>query len=153
MNEIKPYESIVSICQKILVDLPCDFVGVAIQNQKGPDVRWHYAVGNGNDKYKRITVRYGKGIAGRVISTGRPIEVANFPNKILGKALEYPIMLAEKLVSAYAVPVFFEGMPKGVLLVGRRVSMPFQDHEQMSVQQSVQSLEAMLNHDIKRQME
>ena len=69
---------------------------------------------------------------------------------ILGKALEYPIMLAEKLVSAYAVPVFFEGMPKGVLLVGRRVSMPFQDHEQMSVRQSVQSLEEMLIKDIKR---
>lgn len=150
MNEIKQYEPLVSICQKLLVELPCDFVGVAIQNQRGPDVRWHYAVGNGNDKYKRITVRYGKGIAGRVISTGRPIEVVNFPNNILGKALEYPIMLAEKLVSAYAVPVFFEGMPKGVLLVGRRVSMPFQDHEQMSVRQSVQSLEEMLIKDIKR---
>jgi nitrogen regulatory protein A len=150
MNEIKQYEPLVSVCQKLLVELPCDFVGVAIQNQSGPDVRWHYAVGNENDKYKRITVRYGKGIAGRVISTGRPIEVANFPNKILGKALEYPIMLAEKLVSAYAVPVFFEGMPKGVLLVGRRVSKPFQDHEQMSVRQSVQSLEEMLNNDIKR---
>ena len=150
MNEIKQYEPLVSICQKLLVELPCDFVGVAIQNQRGPDVRWHYAVGNGNDKYKRITVRYGKGIAGRVISTGRPIEVVNFPNNILGKALEYPIMLAEKLVSAYAVPVFFEGMPKGVLLVGRRVSKPFQDHEQMSVRQSVQSLEEMLIKDIKR---
>ena len=134
MNEIKQYEPLVSICQKLLVELPCDFVGVAIQY----------------DKYKRITVRYGKGIAGRVISTGRPIEVANFPNNILGKALEYPIMLAEKLVSAYAVPVFFEGMPKGVLLVGRRVSMPFQVHEQMSVRQSLQSLEEMLNKDIKR---
>ena len=64
MNEIKQYEPLVSICQKLLVELPCDFVGVAIQNQRGPDVRWHYAVGNGNDKYKRITVRYGKGIAG-----------------------------------------------------------------------------------------
>jgi nitrogen regulatory protein A len=149
MNEIKQYEPLVSICQK-LAQVPCDFVGVAIQNQRGPDVRWHYAVGNGNDKYKRITVRYGKGIAGRVISTGRPIEVANFPNVILGKALEYPIMLAEKLVSAYAVPVFFQGIPKGVLLVGRRVYRPIQEHEQMSVQQSVHSLEAMLNNEVKR---
>src|SRR3954469_19458326 len=117
MNKIKQYEPPIKICQKLLVDLPCDFVGVAIQNQTGPDVRWHYAVGNGNDKYKRITVRYGKGIAGRVISTGRPIAVDNFPNGILGKALEYPIMLAERLVSSYAVPIFFQGIPKGVLLV------------------------------------
>ncbi|MCQ6274364.1 GAF domain-containing protein [Bacillus sp. V3B] len=149
MNEIKQYEPLISICQNLLAQLPCDFVGVAIQNQKGPDVRWHYAVGNGNDKYKRITVRYGKGIAGKVISTGRAMEVTNFPNGILGKALEYPIMLAEKLVSSYAVPVFFQGGPKGVLLVGRRVYRPFQDHEQISVQQFVQSLEVLLNNDIK----
>lgn len=149
MNEMKQYEPLASICQKILAEFPCDFVGVAIQNHTGPDVRWHYAIGNGNDKYKRITVRYGKGIAGRVISTGRPIEVANFPNGILGKALEYPIMLAERLVSAYAVPIFFQGMPKGVLLVGRRAHIPFQDHERISVQQSVRLLEEMLNNETK----
>lgn len=125
MNEIKQYEPLVSICQKLLVELPCDFVGVAIQNQRGPDVRWHYAVGNGNDKYKRITVRYGKGIAGRVISTGRPIEVANFPNNILGKALEYPIMLAEKLVSAYAVPSFLKGCQRVYCLLGEEYPCRF----------------------------
>ena len=53
----------------------------------------------------KITVRYGKGIAGKVISTGRPMTVEGFPNHISGKALEYPIMLAENLVAAFAVPI------------------------------------------------
>ena len=43
----------------------CEFVALALQNEVGPDVRWHYAAGNLNDKYKRITVRFGKGIAGK----------------------------------------------------------------------------------------
>ena len=112
MDELTKYEPLFNICNKLHDELPCDFVGIAIQNENGPDVRWHFAVGNDNDKYKRITVRYGKGIAGRVISTGRPIEVADFPNDILGKALEYPIMLAEKLVSAYAVPINYPSYSK-----------------------------------------
>lgn len=100
-------------CEKVLKELECEFVGLALQNTDGPDVKWHYAAGNSNDKYKRITVRYGKGIAGKVISTGRQMYVDNFPENIPGKALEYPIMLAEGLIHAYAVPIHFKGIPKG----------------------------------------
>ena len=73
----------------------------------GPDVRWHYASGNLNDKYKRITVRFGKGIAGKIISSGSPMMMSDFPNDIYGKVTDHPIMLAEKLISCYAVPLFF----------------------------------------------
>ena len=73
----------------------------------GPDVRWHYAVGNLNDKYKRITVRFGKGIAGKIISSGSPMEMVDFPNDIIGKVTDHPIMLAEKLVSYLCGPIIF----------------------------------------------
>ena len=82
-------------------------MGLALQNSDGPDVKWHYAAGNSNNKYMKITVRYGKGIAGKVISTGRPMTVEGFPNDISGKALEYPIMLAEKLSSCFCCSYSF----------------------------------------------
>lgn len=145
MNGLTQNEQLIKIGQKLLDDISCDFVGIAIQNNTGPDVRWHFALGNKNDKYKRITVRYGKGIAGRVVSTGRPMEVVHFPNQIIGKALEYPIMLAEKLVSSYAVPILFQGIPKGVLLVGRRYFEPFQVAEQKLVLQFVQSIQEIVD--------
>ena len=66
-------------------------MGLALQNSDGPDVKWHYAAGNSNNKYMRITVRYGKGIAGKVISTGRPMTVEDFPNHILAKHLNIPL--------------------------------------------------------------
>ena len=143
MENLSTNKPVLTICYELQRELPCDFVGIAIQNENGPDVQWHLAVGNENDKYKRITVRYGKGIAGRVISTGRPIEVADFPHGILGKVLEHPIMLAEKLISAYAVPIHYRNIPKGVLLVGRRREKAFSDQEKLTVRQSAGLLEKL----------
>ncbi|MEH7346441.1 GAF domain-containing protein [Bacillus sp. JJ1532] len=130
-------------CEKILTTMNVDFVGLALQNQEGPDVSWHSAAGNSNEKYKRITVRYGKGIAGKVISTGSPITIKNFPEEITGKALEYPIMLAEKLVFAFAVPLFIKSVPKGVLLVGRRSNTPLTEKEQLTVKQAAKAFESL----------
>lgn len=140
-----PSIDIIHTCEAILSKIAADFVGFALQNREGPDVRWHYAAGNSNDKYKKITVRYGKGIAGKVIATGSPITINNFPENIHGKALEYPIMLAEKLVFAFAVPIFYKGAPKGVLLVGRRTNTPINEGEQNIVRQAALTLEGMIS--------
>jgi len=137
--------NIKACCEQLLAELNCDFVGLAIQNSDGPDVRWHYAAGNSNEKYMRITVRYGKGIAGKVISTGRPMTVEDFPNHITGKVLEYPIMLAENLLSAYAVPIQINGMPKGVLLVGNRTKQIFTEAEHRVVLLAAKGLEETLS--------
>lgn len=144
MEEISKLEIVAKACNQLLQEAPCEFAGLAIQNDHGPDVRWHYAAGNRNEKYKRITVRYGKGIAGRVISTGRPMMVEDFPNNIIGKILEYPIMLAENLVSAYAVPISINRVQKGVLLIGRRIPYHFSEDEKEIVNQTAAELEHML---------
>lgn len=144
MTELTDRQSVVDTCEKLKSKLNCEFVGLAIQNEVGPDIRWRYASGNLNDKYKRITVRFGKGIAGKVISSGGTMMIQDFPNDINGKAIEHPIMLAEKLVSSYAVPLFFNGVPKGVLLVGKRSGHTFSDHEQEIVQESASVLENVL---------
>ena len=144
MKEIKDLVTVTELCNNLMADVNSEFVALAIQNESGPDVRWHYATGNLNDKYKRITVRYGKGIAGKVISSGSPMMMFNFPHDILGKVTDYPIALAEKLVSSYAVPLFFNAVPKGVLLVGKRVKYSFTEEEQEKVKESALSLEQLV---------
>ncbi|OCA83067.1 hypothetical protein A8F94_18180 [Bacillus sp. FJAT-27225] len=144
MDELRNLQPIGDICEKLRQAIGCDFVGLAIQNRIGPDIRWHFASGNLNDKYERITVRFGKGIAGKVLSSGSPILSENFPEKIPGKATDYPIMLAEKLKSAYAVPLFFNGIPKGVLLVGNRTNESFAIHWCAEVKEAASTLEKML---------
>jgi nitrogen regulatory protein A len=144
MEQLSDLKPVVDTCGQLMKELGCDFVGLAIQNEIGPDVRWHYAAGNANDKYEKITVRFGKGIAGKVISTGSPILIEDFPNNIHGKAIEYPIMLAEKLIAAYAVPLFFETVAKGVLFVGNRGKHLFSETERQRVKRSAHLLEEIL---------
>lgn len=120
MTEIIGMSQVNEVCEALKKRIGCEFVALALQNEVGPDVRWHYALGNLNDKYRRITVRFGKGVAGKIISSGSPMMLIDFPNDIYGKVTDHPIMLAEKLVSCYAVPIFFNSLPKGVLLVGKR---------------------------------
>ncbi|MFZ7944656.1 MULTISPECIES: GAF domain-containing protein [Bacillaceae] len=144
MKEIKDLEAVTDLCNKLMTEVNSDFVALAFQNESGPDVRWLYAAGNLNDKYQRITVRFGKGIAGKVISSGSPMMMTNFPQDILGKVTDYPIALAEKLVSSYAVPLFFHSVPKGVLLVGKRESYSFNEAEQDQVKEAALSLEQFL---------
>jgi nitrogen regulatory protein A len=144
MTEIRENHAVMGVCDQLRKEVGCDFVALALQNEIGPDVRWHYASGNVNDKYKRITVRFGKGIAGKIISSGSPIMISDFPNDIYGKVTDHPIMLAEKLVSCYAVPLFFNASPKGVILVGKRVSYSFPESEQEKVKKSAETLERLL---------
>lgn len=132
-------------CEQLQGTIECDFVGLAFQESKGPNIGWKIASGNSNDKYERITLRYGKGIAGRVISTGRPMEIKYFPQNILGKALEYPILLAEKLLYAYAVPILINGIPKGVLLVGFRSETCISDDEKKLVEKAAADIKKFLS--------
>lgn len=148
MKEIKELQAVIKVCDSLMTVVGCEFVALALQNEVGPDVRWHYAAGNLNDKYKRITVRFGKGIAGKIISTGSPMLLSDFPKGIIGKVTDHPIMLAEKLVSTYAVPLFFYAVPKGVLLIGNRKASTFTEVEQQHVKESAYSLEQILNEQI-----
>ncbi|MDQ1147477.1 nitrogen regulatory protein A [Bacillus sp. SORGH_AS 510] len=148
MKEIIEIPAVIDVCNRLMAAVNCDFVALALQNEVGPDVRWHYASGNLNEKYKRITVRFGKGIAGKIISSGSPMMLTEFPNGILGKVTDHPIMLAEKLVSSYAVPLFFNSVPKGVLLIGNRRSFVFTEANQQEVIDSARTLEQVLKDEI-----
>ena len=148
MTEIKEMSRINEVCEGLKKRIGCEFVALALQNQVGPDVSWHYASGNLNDKYKRITVRFGKGIAGKIISSGSPMMLIDFPNDIYGKVTDHPIMLAEKLVSCYAVPIFINSSPKGVLLVGKREKYIFSEDDQEMVQDAALELEQILQNQI-----
>jgi nitrogen regulatory protein A len=144
MKEIEELRAVTLLCDQLRAKVGCDFVALAMQNEVGPDVRWHYASGNLNDKYKRITVRFGKGIAGKIISSGSPMLMTDFPNGVIGKVTDHPIMLAEKLVSTYAAPLFFNAVPKGVLLIGNRKTTTFTEEDQQQVRESAQALEQIL---------
>jgi nitrogen regulatory protein A len=131
-------------CKKLKKELLCDFTGVALQKQTELDVTWPFVCGNRNTKYQYITVRFGKGIAGKVISTSSPMKIMEFPNGIIGKSTDYPIMLAEQLISAYAVPLLLKGVPRGALLIGYRQTHDFKESDLQSIKTFANQVEAIL---------
>ncbi|MFD1037761.1 GAF domain-containing protein [Virgibacillus byunsanensis] len=131
-------------CNKLRENVGCDFTGLALQKQSGLDITWPFVSGNRNEKFKYITVRYGKGIAGKVIGTNRSMQIDDFPSHINGKSTDYPIMLAEKMVAAFAVPLQLKGIPKGSLLIGYRKAIQFKEDDYNKVKQTANEIEALL---------
>ena len=132
-------------CQMLRRQLGCDFTGVALQNHTDLDIKWPYVAGNRNEKYKYLTVRYGKGIAGKVIAVGTPMTIGSFSENILGKSTDYPVMLAEQMVSAYAVPLIWEGAPKGAFLAGYRSFHEWEQADYQTIKEAAEKVQALLS--------
>ncbi|WP_062109711.1 GAF domain-containing protein [Bacillus niameyensis] len=109
-----------------------DFVSLAL-TQSFEDsfvLKWKFAAGNLNHRYKRITLFSGKGIAGIVFKTGKPLLIQNINEEIYGKDLfNYPIIVSESLKSIGAIPLWKDQRVEGVLLVGfRKEKMVTSEH-------------------------
>ncbi|MFS0783722.1 GAF domain-containing protein [Bacillus sp. 1P06AnD] len=100
-----------------------DFVSLSVENV-GEDlrvIRWQYASGNVNDRYKRIVLYSGKGIAGIVYKTGKPMLIVDVEKEVpAGDRISYPILNAERLKSVGAIPLWKNKRVAGVLLIGSR---------------------------------
>jgi nitrogen regulatory protein A len=104
-----------------------DFAALAWTSSDEQTIRWRFVSGNRNERVKRIVLFPGKGITGKVLRSGRPMVLQSFVPQRGDDPREYPILLAEGLRSAVAVPVTVEERIMGVLLVGCRESRVFQD--------------------------
>lgn len=106
--------------EDLRVKTGADFSAFACEEPGEGVIRWKYAVGNRNERFRRIVLRPGKGIAGKVLLSGRLMLLENYEPKQHDDPREYPILYAEELKSALGVPVIIEDKVKGVVLIGYR---------------------------------
>ncbi|MCG7343607.1 GAF domain-containing protein [Sporosarcina sp. ACRSL] len=100
-----------------------DFVGIALVQtpERQYELRWTYVTGHRNERYRRIKLQSGKGLAGLVFKTGKPMFVGNPDEDWSGDNLfNYPIIASEGLKSFGAIPLYKYNRVKGVILVGYR---------------------------------
>lgn len=83
----------------------------------------------------------GRGIRGRVVSTGQPVLINRFPDEAPDLPENHPTMQAEHLQAALAVPVVIKGEPNGVLMVAKREPAAY-GPEEMQVLRSLAALAA-----------
>ncbi|PCF73374.1 hypothetical protein B4W72_05520 [Staphylococcus delphini] len=104
-----------------------DFAGIALpsEDHAGMKIKWRYVSGNLNERYRRIVLRNGHGIAGNVMKTGKPMIIPDTTDDAIQNALfDYPILMSEQLTALIAIPLWHNHRVKGVLLLGQRNQKP-----------------------------
>ncbi len=104
-----------SLAREVQKRFAFDFVGISfVSPDENPDLVWHCAAGNTNNRFQRIVLPAGVGVLGSVFSNQRPIVVHDVSHDIERHDLyQYPIVAAEGLTGFFAFP----------LLDGNRVSL------------------------------
>lgn len=121
-----------------------DFSALAWIESNERHIRWIYASGNLNERYKQIVLKLGRGLSGAVIRLGRSVvldETIPDTNRIRN---ECPIMLAEHLQSAIAVPVTMAAKTCGVLLVGSRSVRVYSSKEINAVENAAKRISLLM---------
>lgn len=111
--------SISGMLSSLRAETHTDFAAIALMEQPEQQLRWRYASGSRNERYKKIMLNR-KGMIGNVLRSGRLMMIPSFFPKSGDDPSEYAILLAEGLKSVVAVPVMREETICGVLLVGCR---------------------------------
>ncbi|HWI61991.1 MAG TPA: GAF domain-containing protein [Symbiobacteriaceae bacterium] len=84
------------------------------------EVVWLVQDGHRSPETSATRVPVGQGIRGRVVSTGQPVCITNFPDTSPDPPDQHPTMRSEGLRAALAVPVMINGESNGVLMVASR---------------------------------
>ncbi|MDJ1109358.1 MAG: GAF domain-containing protein [Macrococcoides caseolyticum] len=108
--------------------LNVDFVGLAMPSDLilQTDIHWTFVSGATNERYKKIELQKGKGIAGFVLKSGRSwIELDISTCSIATHIFDFPIVRFEKLTNFMAIPLWKYNKVAAVLLVGNREQRPF----------------------------
>ena len=118
-------QALLSTANEILDVLDADMAGVLLLD--GEELAMRCCVGNQTIETARLRMARGRGVAGRVIETGRPCKVDKYlGNEHITHDFD-PLARTERTRSALAAPLVIHGEPIGVLEVWRRRRTAFAD--------------------------
>ena len=115
-------QKITDLLIEIRLQLEVDFVGLAMAAENGDGeivIKWKYVSNNRNNRYQKIVLQVGKGIAGIVWKTARPYVVED-AKKDIQETKDFPLTITEQLVSMAAIPLLNGHEVQAVLLGGFR---------------------------------
>ncbi|ASS74130.1 hypothetical protein CIG75_03415 [Tumebacillus algifaecis] len=131
---------------RLRTEIEVDFVAIALTDPTEHVIRFRFVSGNRNDRYKRIVLRPGKGLAGTVIRMGRPLLMQFTEPKSLDDPREYSILLAEGLKSLVGVPMEADGgCVPSMMLVGCRSYREFSNEDVARILAKANELRAWIH--------
>lgn len=109
--------------------LRCEVAGFALLEESSKTIVWRAMSGCRTQTHRRVRFPERGGVAGRAMSTGRPVIVRDFLDDDALSPDEFPISFAEGLRSILGVPLEIARRPRGCLMIGHRRVHVFADHE------------------------
>ncbi|CAM3283166.1 GAF domain-containing protein [Filibacter tadaridae] len=109
--------------EQIKTQFNFDFVALALVQSTNQlfELKWTYATGNHSNRFRRIVLRTGKGVAGNVLKTGKPMLVEDMAPSLMKNDLHnYLLIVGEGLKSVGAIPLYKSNRVHGILLVACR---------------------------------
>lgn len=113
-------------CRDLLL---CEVAGFALREEGATTIVWRAMTGCTTETYRNVVFPETGGVAGRAMSTGKPVVVHDFLREDGATAAEYPISFAEGLRSVLGVPLEIAGRTSGCLMIGYRHVHAFTDEE------------------------
>jgi two-component system phosphate regulon sensor histidine kinase PhoR len=116
-------ENLTLVVEKSRQILGTDTSFIALHDEKKDELRWHISSGLVTERFKRLRVRMGKGLAGKVAQSGKWIVVEDYFKEI-GYDFQ-GITRDEGLISGIAVPIRIGQTNYGVLFAFNRTKTQF----------------------------
>ena len=120
--------------------LSADFAALAWTTGKEHRMVWRFASGSCSARYRTLPIRPGRELAGAVYRIGRPLAWDESTPDLGRKRLESPLMTAEELKAAAAVPIILEDDIKGILLVGQRSDHRYSADDLLAIRSAAEHL-------------
>ncbi|MFC5405992.1 GAF domain-containing protein [Cohnella soli] len=128
--------------QMLLSGLSCDFCALALKEKDSGALKWTVVVGNLNERCLNMADPPNRGLSGTVAKVGRPMTLQVSELVRSRDLYNYPIMISEKLRSAYAVPLMKNAKAFAILLAGDRKRRVYRPDERSA---AIASGERLLN--------
>ncbi|MFD0672400.1 GAF domain-containing protein [Cohnella sp. GCM10027633] len=122
----------------------CDFCALGLLEGADRELKWRLAFGNGNERFLSIAERLGGGMSGSVVKVGRAMSMQLTDLLAARRIHEYPILLAESLRSAFAVPIVVGRDVVGVLIAGDRRRRIYRTEERAVVAAAAERIGELL---------
>lgn len=121
-----------------------DFAALALKSSEEARIRWVHAFGNRSERYRRMTLKPGTGPAGMAVRIGKPVVWVDTASAGEASGCDCPLVAAEKLRAAAAIPIARGSGFDAVLLVGRRLPANYGPGEVANVEAALSGLIALL---------
>lgn len=118
-----------SILKKIRSLIEWDLAGWFLVDNSLDTIYWKAMEGNLTDEYKTYRKSIPKELINKVIEKNKLIQIENFPEEAPGSENNYPTLILEGIKSVVAIPMYYNEIPIGMMVLGSRTKRKIIDYQ------------------------